>query len=97
MEGGVGQTALDNLSRRHKLSHEIEIIEIHGVVRAGELSEDFTIDPNSSITMACQKYCKIPIVDDGNCLFRAISFRIYGSEDFHTEIHEEVIQNMKTI
>ncbi|GBN07846.1 hypothetical protein AVEN_261767-1 [Araneus ventricosus] len=46
--------------------------------------------------MACQKYYKIPIVDDENCLLRAISFCIYGSEDFHAEIREEVIQNITT-
>ncbi|GBN40872.1 hypothetical protein AVEN_200754-1 [Araneus ventricosus] len=46
--------------------------------------------------MACQKYCKIPIVivGDGNYLFRAISFCIYGSEDFHAEIREKVILNI---
>ncbi|GBL84163.1 hypothetical protein AVEN_118571-1 [Araneus ventricosus] len=46
--------------------------------------------------MACQKYCKIPIVGDGNCLLRAISFCIYGSEDFHAEIREKVILNIRT-
>ncbi|GBM51447.1 hypothetical protein AVEN_147128-1 [Araneus ventricosus] len=46
--------------------------------------------------MACQKHRKIPIVGDGNCLFRATSFCIYGSEDFHTEIHEKAMQNITT-
>ncbi|GBM30233.1 hypothetical protein AVEN_165828-1 [Araneus ventricosus] len=45
--------------------------------------------------MACQKYCKIPFVGDGICLFRAISFCICGSEDFHAEIREKVIQNIR--
>ncbi|GBO30815.1 hypothetical protein AVEN_90816-1 [Araneus ventricosus] len=46
--------------------------------------------------MVCQKYCKLPIVGDGNCLFRAISFCIYGPEDFHVEIGEKVIQHITT-
>ncbi|GBN79021.1 hypothetical protein AVEN_55415-1 [Araneus ventricosus] len=33
---------------------------------------------------------------DGNCLIREISFCIYGSEDFHAEILEKVIQNITT-
>ncbi|GBM04145.1 hypothetical protein AVEN_115520-1 [Araneus ventricosus] len=45
--------------------------------------------------MACQKYRKIPIVGDGNCLFRAILFCIYGSTD--DAIHQlvEKIQDAK--
>ncbi|GBM99523.1 hypothetical protein AVEN_235968-1 [Araneus ventricosus] len=54
------------------------------------------IDPKSSITMACQKYCKTPIVGEGNCLIWAISFCIYGSEDFYSEIREIFIQNITT-
>ncbi|GBL93672.1 hypothetical protein AVEN_25658-1 [Araneus ventricosus] len=46
--------------------------------------------------MMCQKYYKIPIVGDGNCLVKAISFCTYGSEDFYAEIREEVIPNITT-
>ncbi|GBL99270.1 hypothetical protein AVEN_177306-1 [Araneus ventricosus] len=37
------------------------------------------------------------VPSDGSCLVRAISFLIYGSEDFHAEIREKVIQNITTI
>ena len=30
----------------------------------------------------------IPIISDGNCLFRAISDQIYGDQDFHSEIRQ---------
>ncbi|GBO35865.1 hypothetical protein AVEN_44428-1 [Araneus ventricosus] len=100
MGSDEGQTTLDDISRPHKLSYELKMIEIRTVVRAGELKVlpyyFKYIDPNSSITMACQKYCKIPFVGDGNCLVRAISFCIYGSEDFYAEIRENVIQNITT-
>ncbi|GBN59918.1 hypothetical protein AVEN_15543-1 [Araneus ventricosus] len=56
--------------------------------------QEKSFDPKSSITMASQKYCKIPIVGDGNCLFTTISFCIYESEDFHAEIREKVMQNI---
>ncbi|GBM70234.1 hypothetical protein AVEN_147156-1 [Araneus ventricosus] len=46
--------------------------------------------------MECQKYCKRPIVGDGNCLFRAISFGTYGSEDFYAEIREKVTEKIAT-
>ncbi|GBN43462.1 hypothetical protein AVEN_75054-1 [Araneus ventricosus] len=46
--------------------------------------------------MACQKYRKTPIVGDGNCLVRAISFCVYASEDFYAEIREKCIQNITT-
>ncbi|GBM11658.1 hypothetical protein AVEN_16964-1 [Araneus ventricosus] len=46
--------------------------------------------------MECQKYCEIPIIGDGNCLFRAISFCIHASEDFRAEIREKVIPNNTT-
>ncbi|GBM05727.1 hypothetical protein AVEN_55822-1 [Araneus ventricosus] len=41
--GWGGQATLDDISRLHKLSYEIKGIEIRRVVRAGELSEGFTI------------------------------------------------------
>ncbi|GBM92321.1 hypothetical protein AVEN_218535-1 [Araneus ventricosus] len=46
--------------------------------------------------MVCQNHCRKPIVGDGNCLFRATEFCVYGSEDFHAEIREKVIQNITT-
>ncbi|GBN77809.1 hypothetical protein AVEN_1879-1 [Araneus ventricosus] len=100
MEGGGGQTTIDAISRRHNLSNE-KNVKIGLVIGAGEslmVSAYYFkyIDPNNSITMPCQKYCKIPIVGDGNCLVRAISFCIYGSEDFYAEIREKFIQNTTT-
>ncbi|GBN64253.1 hypothetical protein AVEN_68632-1 [Araneus ventricosus] len=102
MGGGGGQATLDDISRRHKLSYEIKNVEIGLVVEAGEslrfLPYYFKyIDPNSSIIMACRKYCKIPIVGAGNCLVRAILFCIYGSEGFYAEIREKFITTTNLI
>ncbi|GBN53864.1 hypothetical protein AVEN_247779-1 [Araneus ventricosus] len=71
------------------------------VVGASELSEGFTIlfeivyRSQQFHQNGVPKILKIPIVGDGNCLFRA-SFCIYGSEDFHAEIREKDIQNITT-
>jgi len=36
----------------------------------------------------------IPIIGDDNCLFYAISYCLYGSEDRHTEIRSIVVHNV---
>ena len=36
----------------------------------------------------------IPIVGDGNCLFRAISFCLYGNEGRHSELRSLAINNV---
>ena len=35
------------------------------------------------------------IAPDGNCLFREISYVITGSDHYHQEIREILVQNMK--
>ncbi|GBM88842.1 hypothetical protein AVEN_178438-1 [Araneus ventricosus] len=42
MEGDRWQATVDDISRCHKLSYEIKIVEIGPVVGAGELSEGFS-------------------------------------------------------
>ncbi|GBN16474.1 hypothetical protein AVEN_12149-1 [Araneus ventricosus] len=42
MEGGVGQATLDDISRRHKLSYEIKMIEIGLLVGAGGFLQGFS-------------------------------------------------------
>ncbi|GBN99564.1 hypothetical protein AVEN_263104-1 [Araneus ventricosus] len=44
MGAGGGQTTLDDISRRHKLSYEIKIVEIDLVVGAGEFLQGLPID-----------------------------------------------------
>lgn len=56
----------------------------------------FFLSVCASISMLPQKYFKIRIVEHGNCLFRAMSYCISRSENFYTEIRDQVVQNIVT-
>src|SRR5438552_1562077 len=36
----------------------------------------------------------VPIIGDGNCLFRAVSFCMYGTQNFHQDVRAAVVQNV---
>ncbi|GBM93679.1 hypothetical protein AVEN_238120-1 [Araneus ventricosus] len=83
MELVVEQATLHCKSR---LPYEMHIVEIRQVVGAGELSEVIKYkDPNSSITVACEKYCEIPIVDD-----------LYMMETAYLGRYKSVFKELKT-
>jgi len=54
---------------------------------------------NGDFSMTCSpsntnNFEVIPIIGDGNCLFRAISYCLYGTEDRHTEIRSIIVDNV---
>ena len=40
--------------------------------------------------------CKIPIIPDGNCLFRALSWWLSGNEDIHQLVRQKLINFMRS-
>ena len=40
------------------------------------------------------KFKQIPISSDGNCLFRSISYYIYGSQIFHGRVRKEIVDHV---
>ena len=43
-----------------------------------------------------QRRITIPTEPDGNCFFRAISLALFGGEDYHEQIHKELVQLIST-
>ena len=62
---------------------------IHEMLSESECSDDESIQA-SIVTSLTDKFDIIEEESDGNCLFRALSRRCFGSPDYHFDIRESI-------
>lgn len=39
-------------------------------------------------------YQRVPMVDDGNCFFRAVSFWVYGNQEQHADVRQLIVSHI---
>jgi hypothetical protein len=61
---------------------------VHSNIRIGKVVLFY------STIMASRNHSVVPIHGDGNCLFRAVSYCIYGNQNYHRELRLETIKNV---
>ena len=55
------------------------------------------VQPGASDMPLTRPCSSIPIVGDGNCMFRSLSYIVSGSEDHHLAVRAKIMQHMKAI
>jgi hypothetical protein len=73
---------IEKTRKERKLNNYRQFQEVH-----------ITESTDQPDTISWEKRC---VKGDGNCLFRSLSVGIYGSEEYHEVVREEIVSHMQT-
>jgi len=92
--------ALGRKTKNAKRKTEKRKLEMSNLMTGGPpTTKKRRLSANGDVSLTCgpskvENFEVIPIIGDGNCLFRAISHCLHGTEDKHTEIRSIVVDNV---